>query len=195
MRYIAITREAFLPSEAEAVALLLDGGFARVHLRKSAATEEQMRAFIERLPGRLYDRLTLHDRHELAAEYGLGGVHLNGRNPQPPADFRGTVSRSCHSLEELQCCRTEDYLFLSPIYDSLSKAGYRAAFTAATLRQAAVEGTVGPRVVALGGVTPARIPELSDLGFGGAAFLGYIWGDGSLRTIERNLKEITCCNS
>ncbi len=68
---------------------------------------------------------------------------------------------------------------LSPIYDSLSKAGYRAAFTAATLRQAAVEGTIGPRVVALGGVTPARIPELSDLGFGGAAFLGYIWGDGS----------------
>ena len=102
MRYIAITREAFLPAEAEAVALLLDGGFARVHLRKSAATEEQMRAFIERLPGRLYDRLTLHDRHELAAEYGLGGVHLNGRNPQPPADFRGTVSRSCHSLEELR---------------------------------------------------------------------------------------------
>ena len=185
MRYIAIPREAFLPSEAEAVALLLDGGFARVHLRKPAATEEQMRAFIERLPGRLYDRLTLHDRHELAAEYGLGGVHLNGRNPQPPADFRGTVSRSCHSLEELRNCRTEEYLFLSPIYDSLSKSGYRAAFTADALRQAAVEGTIGPRVVALGGVTPARIPELSDLGFGGAAFLGYIWGDGSLRTIER----------
>lgn len=195
MQWIAITREEFFPSEAEAVALLLDGGFARVHLRKPAATEQQMRALIERLPSRLYDRLTLHDRHELAAEYGLGGVHLNGRNPQPPHDFRGTVSRSCHSLEELRCCRTEDYLFLSPIYDSLSKAGYHAAFSTDTLRRAADEGIIDRRVVALGGVTPARIPELAALGFGGAAFLGYIWGDGSLRTIERNLKEITCCNS
>ena len=69
MQWIAITREEFFPSEAEAVALLLDGGFARVHLRKPAATEQQMRAFIERLPDRLYDRLTLHDRHELATAY------------------------------------------------------------------------------------------------------------------------------
>ena len=195
MQWIAITREEFFPSEAEAVALLLDGGFARVHLRKPAATEQQMRTLIERLPSRLYDRLTLHDRHELAAEYGLGGVHLNGRHPQPPHDFRGTISRSCHSLEELGRSRSEDYLFLSPIYDSLSKTGYRAAFSADTLRRAADERIIDRRVVALGGITPARIPELAALGFGGAAFLGYIWDDGSLRTIERNLKEITCCNS
>lgn len=196
MQWIAITREEFFAAEAEAIGRLLDGGFARIHLRKPDAAEQRMRTLIERIPPRYYDRLSLHDHHALAAEYGLGGIHLNGRNPLPPADFPGTVSRSCHSAEELRQHRTEDYLFLSPIYDSLSKAGYRSAFPSETLRRAAAEGLIDRHVFALGGVTPGRIRELAEIGFGGAAFLGYIWGDGTLRTIERNLNEITsCCNS
>lgn len=195
MEWIAITREEFFDAEAEAIALLLDGGCARVHLRKPTASERQMRELIERIPSRCYDRLSLHDRHELAAEYGLGGVHLNSRNPLPPADFRGAVSRSCHSVGELRRYPREDYLFLSPIYDSLSKAGYRSAFAADTLQRAAAEGWIDRRVFALGGITPARLPELAGWHFGGAAFLGYIWGDNTLQSIERNLNEILCCNS
>jgi len=195
MKLLAITREEFFEAEAEAVGRMLDSGFARIHLRKPAASETELRRLIERIPVRYYDRLSLHDRHALAAEYGLGGIHLNSRNPEPPAGFRGVVSRSCHRIEELPLHPHEDYLFLSPIYDSISKSGYRAAFTREELRQAADAGAIDRRTIALGGVRPERLPELTALGFGGAAVLGFAWGDGTLSSIERNLKTLLCCNS
>lgn len=195
MELLAITREDFFEQEAEAVSRILDGGFARVHLRKPSASEAEIRSLIERIPDRYRNRLSLHDRHALAVEYGLGGIHLNGRNPEPPAGFRGTVSRSCHSIEELRLHPREDYLFLSPIYDSISKAGYRAAFTREELRQAAAEGRIGRRTIALGGVTPERLEELAELGFGGAALLGFVWGDGTLSSVEQKLKTLRCYNS
>lgn len=195
MELLAITREEFFGGEAEAVCRLLDGGFARVHLRKPTASREALRALIERIPLPYRDRLSLHDHHGLAAECGVGGVHLNGRNPEPPAGFGGRVSRSCHALGELRRYPAADYLFLSPIYDSLSKRGYRAAFTPEELLEASTDGTIGRRTVALGGVTPERLPHLAALGFGGAAMLGFIWGDGTPESVERNLKIIQCCNS
>ena len=31
----------------------------------------------------------------------LGGIHLNKRNPEAPPLYKGSISRSCHSLEEI----------------------------------------------------------------------------------------------
>ena len=106
----------------------------------------------------------------------MGGVHLNGRNPDLPDGYRGTVSRSCHSLEEVAAHRTAtDYLFLSPVFDSISKQGYRSAFPPAALREAAAAGIIDEKVLALGGVSEANLPEVRGYGFGGAALLGDIW--------------------
>ena len=66
-------------------------------------------------------------------------------------------------------------MFLSPIYASISKRGYEAAFTPEMLRTAADEGMIDDKVVALGGVTPDKLPQLQVLGFGGAAVLGALW--------------------
>ena len=70
---------------------------------------------------------------------------------------------------------TMNYVFLSPIFDSISKQGYRSAFDHATLKKAAHEGIIDHKVVALGGVTRQRISLLAEYGFGGAAMLGDIW--------------------
>ena len=120
MRLVVITREEFTAEEPETILRLLDGGIDRIHLRKPAATEPELRRLIESLPATCYPHLSLHDHLPLAAEYGLGGVHLNGRNPEVPAGFRGVVSRSCHSLGELAACApTTGYRFLSPIFDRI----------------------------------------------------------------------------
>lgn len=190
MRLVVITGTAFRPDEAEVIATLLGEGIDRVHLRKPGAAERDMRRLIEALPAGLYPQLTLHDALPLAAEYGLGGVHLNRRNPEAPHGFRGLVSRSCHTLDELAACRTEDYLFLSPLFDSISKSGYRAAFSAAQLREAAARGLLGSRVLALGGVTPERLPQVREYGFGGAALLGCIWRDTSHEGLRRTLSAL-----
>jgi thiamine-phosphate pyrophosphorylase len=69
-----------------------------------------------------------------------------------------------------------DYVFLSPIFDSISKAGYKSAFTEEMLKEASDKGIIDEKVVALGGVTFDKIPYLKKLNFGGAAMMGILVG-------------------
>lgn len=189
-RIIVITEPQFVQGEAEVIACLLDGiDGCRVHLRKPGSEESQMRALVESIPEHFYPRLTLQDHLGLAPEYGIGGVHPTSRFPEIPGGYSGLVSRSCHSLGEVSGCRDADYMFLSPIFDSISKKGYASAFTDAQLREAA--GTViDGQVIALGGIRPEHFPLLREYGFGGAAFLGYVWSDCSSAGLKRTIGEI-----
>ena len=141
MRIIVISAPDFLPGEAEAVTALLEAGAWRVHVRSIAR-------LLEHIPAALYSRISLHDHHELAARFGVGGVHLNSRNPSVPDGFGGMVSRSCHSIAELsQYSSVCDYMFLSPIFDSISKSGYVSRFSLEEIRRriaACSAGTAGP---------------------------------------------------
>lgn len=177
MRLLAITRPEFWDGEADAVCRLLGGGWERVHVRKPQATADEIAALLEQIPERYRSRLSLHDHFELAARYGIGGVHLNGRNPQPPAGWRGLVSRSCHSPEEVLANQNLDYLTLSPIYDSISKPGYMSRFNLAELSRAKLPLN---KVYALGGVQMTHLAELSDAGFGGAAMLSEAWAEAAM---------------
>lgn len=190
MRLIVITDTPFIAGEGGIIRQLLDEGIDRVHLRKPGANPDQMRRLIESLPAAYHPRLSLQDCQSLALEYGIGGVHLNARSPQPPLGFEGIVSCSCHSLEELATHPEEDYLFLSPIFDSISKSGYRAAFTPEQLREATRQGIINRRIVALGGIRPEHLPTLRDFGFGGAALLGCIWRDTSTEGLRQTLQAI-----
>lgn len=61
-----------------------------------------------------------------------------------------TVSTSFHELTQLRAdWGALDYAFLSPVYDSISKEGYGAAFEEMALRAALAAATMP--VVALGG--------------------------------------------
>ena len=184
---VIISEPGFFSGEAEALRRLLDGLECRVHLRKPGSAEEDMRRLVESLPEELRPRLTLQDHLQLATEYGVGGVHPTSRFPEIPPCWRGLVSRSCHSLDEVAACQDADYLFLSPIFDSISKSGYRSAFTDAQLRSAS---EIDGHVYALGGVRPENFPLLKEYGFGGAALLGHVWRDCSPEGIRRISEEI-----
>ncbi len=176
MNLIILTTPNFLPDEAEALTALLSHGLYRLHLRKPGCTEAELDALIRQLPPAYYPRISLHDHFPLQARYHLGGIHLNSRNPDVPIGFQGLVSRSCHTLEEAaRYAPLTDYYFLSPIFDSISKQGYHAGFTEQQLRQAADNGLINMKTVALGGISVDKLPVLASLGFGGAAFLGDIW--------------------
>jgi thiamine-phosphate pyrophosphorylase len=64
---------------------------------------------------------------------------------------------------------------MSPVYDSISKAGYQSAFTPEQLRQAQKEKVIDNKVMALGGITADNIVSIKDFGFGGAVVLGDLW--------------------
>lgn len=175
---VVITQPTFVAGEAEAIVRLFDQrGIDRLHIRKPQAAEADVEALVRAIPSRLYDRLSVHDHFAVARRLGLSGIHLTGRHPEAPADWQGLVSTSCHTLDELRQRRGEafDYLTLSPIFDSISKQGYRSAFTPHELAVARRQGLIDQRVLALGGVTFARLDEVRAMGFGGGMILGDAW--------------------
>ena len=212
-----ISAPDFLPGEAEAVTALLEAGAWRVHVRKPAAGSDSIARLLEEFPQCYRSRLSLHDHHELAARFGVGGVHLNSRNPSVPDGFGGMVSRSCHSIAELsQYSSVCDYMFLSPIFDSISKSGYVSRFSLEEIRRRIVAGSDVAtarmdvmssdgncrsvdwgRVFALGGVCPDNVRLLEDVGFGGAAVLGYLWEpfrqDHDIAALSARFRRLAIC--
>lgn len=182
------TPESPAADEARKIeALLASPSVGRVHLRHPALTDGEMETILSAISPGLRPRVTLHSC--FAAACGDASVspsiHLNGRCPVPPQGYEGRYSRSFHSLGELMACRDAriSYATLSPVYDSISKAGYEGRDFSLP------ESTLFP-VIALGGVTPARIPDLKGRGFHGAAMLGAVpWG-GDPDDIKRFLTDI-----
>ena len=175
---IVITRPDFFDGEAERIADMLCSGKADlIHIRKPQSSQNEVERLLTYIPSQLYSRLVLHDHFPLAVKYGLHGVHLNSRNPQPPLGWSGAVSTSCHSFRELAQCRRQPYAYisLSPIFDSISKRGYRSAFTRDVIAAARAQHLIDDRVMALGGVTFSRVPDVLQMGFGGAMILGDAW--------------------
>lgn len=196
MRYVVITSPDFIPGEATLICRLFDFGLDTLHLRKPGSAVEDCARLLDSLPSVLLPRIVIHDHFNLCRDYGLGGVHLNRRNPVAPpfvhaADGHPTVSASCHSIAEAAGRKmTADYVFLSPIFDSISKLGYQSAYTDEMLRAAATDGVIDSRVVALGGVTIDRIPHLREWHFGGAAFLGDVWQHAGTAEFDRHARNL-----
>lgn len=174
---IVITLPTFADGEAERIAAMLrSGAVDLVHIRKPGASAAEVERLVLSIPPDCRSRLVLHDHFQLAVAYHLHGVHLNSRNPQPPKGWQGSVSRSCHSLDEVtrwkERCR---YVSLSPIFDSISKQDYHAAFSSKEIEQARQQGIIDRKVMALGGVTFGSVDEVLRMGFGGAMILGDAW--------------------
>lgn len=173
---IVITLPYFFDGEAEQIVQLLHSSVDLIHIRKPESKAEELERLIMSIPSEYYPRLVLHDHHELAMKYHLHGVHLNGRNPQPPMGWEGSVSKSCHSLEEVKEWKGKcDYVSLSPIFDSISKQGYHAAFSSTEIEEASHQGIIDKKVLALGGVTFNKIDDVLRMGFGGGMILGDAW--------------------
>lgn len=184
-----ITLPYFFEDEAERITAKFQSGLRRLHLRKPDSTETEMRALLDTIPQVYHPRIVLHDHFSLTNDYNIGGVHLNSRNDTMPIGWNGSVSISCHSIEELETRKKDgchdskgyhrhfDYLSLSPIFDSVSKKNYHAVFSDQALEMARTCGIIDKRVFALGGVTRKHLNTIKQMGFGGAMMLGDAWQD------------------
>lgn len=168
---LAVTRPDFYKEEASEINNLLKDGLADyVHIRKPDASLTQIKELISHIDAIYHPRLKIHDHFNLLEFFNLGGIHLNSRNKSvfPNAN---SISISIHSLEEIENVDEYDYFFISPVFDSISKNGYKAAFN----MNALAEKVKGKKAIALGGVTPDKFLLLSSIGFSGAAMLGYFF--------------------
>lgn len=176
MKLIVITPPTFFVEEDKIITALFEEGLDILHLRKPGTAAAYMERLLTLIPEQYRKRIVTHEHFYLKEEYQLMGIHLNNRNPSKPENYKGHVSCSCHSIQEVKEDKDMyDYVFMSPVYDSISKENYRSAYTPEDLRKAAKEGIIDKKVMALGGITPCNILEVKDFGFGGAAILGDLW--------------------
>ena len=186
-RLLSISAAEHHSSELAVLPQLFEAGLTVFHVRKPAWSRAELEAYLQAIPSRYYGRLVLHAYYELALHYPLKGIHLTAKARQDATlsqllrQLPGrSVSASFHSLEEVARHRRRyDYVFLSPIFDSLSKAGYRSGFdlaeVAAFLQRLAARPAYRPAVLALGGITAQNLGLVRPAGFAGAAVLGSIW--------------------
>jgi thiamine-phosphate pyrophosphorylase len=175
MKLIVITTPDFREEETMQILSLFENGLEMLHLRKPDSNKEEYEQLLRSIPSRFLDRIVLHEHFELAEQLPVRGVHLNRRNPEYQGNREMKISKSCHSLDELKSVSGYDHVFLSPIFDSISKEGYNAAFPYEQLKAASKEGLINEKVFALGGICSTTLPKLKDYSFGGAAVLGAIW--------------------
>lgn len=175
MQIIGITSPDCWDGEAPIITSLLKNTLDIVHIRKLDVDTEKVETLISLIPSEYHARLVLHNHHELASQFAFKAIHLNTNKPLPPADYKGALTRSCHTIAELKDITPYEYVFLSPIFESISKQGYTSGFTAEVLQNASQEGLINSKVVALGGITPSHFAKLQAYGFGGAAMMGYLW--------------------
>ena len=191
MKWITITSPEFLSGEAIFIGKLFSQGLDLLHLRKPEASLEAYKQLLLQIPEQWHSRIVLHEHFKLAEEYKLHGIHLNRRCSVTPNAFHGSISCSCHTIEEVITQKeSKDYVFLSPIFDSISKVGYHAAFSPTSLKQAAIENVIDEKVIALGGITANNIPLVKEWHFGGGALLGDIWKRMSDPQVDEYLNHI-----
>ena len=201
MKLFLISPPHSVADEVPLVNEMLDLGLARFHVRKPTWSPAEIAAYVAGIPARHRARLVLHSHPSLVAELGLGGMHLTASSRAalatgPPRLRPGqTLSTSFHTLAEITHHRRRyDYVFLSPIFDSLSKAQYAAAFdlreVAAVLGRLPGRAVYVPQVMALGGIEGYRLASVRQAGFAGAAVLGAVWQSSDPIAAFRNLQSI-----
>lgn len=176
---ILLTPENTVEHEIEKATMLLQSGtFDFLHVRKPHFSELQLSEYIARFDIYVLNRMVLHSHYELSKKYMVKGIHLTEKTVahyQQLTQTYTTVSAACHSFDDIIQRETLplEYLLLSPIFDSISKTGYSAAFDT-DLLFLFLHNRKKP-IVALGGITEQNKEQCFNLGFSGIAMLGSIW--------------------
>lgn len=169
-----LTRD--LAARAAAALAALPPGVAAVHLREKDLGGRELLALARSLLAVCRARgqlLIVNDRIDVAVAAGADGVHLPAAGV-PVAEARrllgpaALVGVSCHGAEDVAraLAAGASYATFSPVYDTPSKQAYGAPVGVDALRAAA---RLGLPLVALGGVTAARVSEVRAAGAVGVA--------------------------
>ncbi len=169
------------PVQVKDEALICNSLFARgleiLHLRKPDFDKSGYEKFIQQIEPRYHNRIMIHNYYDLARNYQLRGIHVKSYATDHVDQYAGIpyISTSCHTLDEIEKLSfSPAYCFLSPVFDSISKEGYKSRFSEAELAKIKIYNRSFP-IIALGGISPANLNLCRDYGFDGVAVLGYIW--------------------
>ena len=167
MKLIIISSPTNVPNEHEIINSMFEAGMECFHVHKPSFSEEEIKNYIQKIQAKNHNKITLHSNH-----------------------------LKFHSLKELEDCKEEyDYAFLSPIFDSISKSGYKSKFDLQELKKNLFHSTdaMGGKAIALGGIDEDKIEIANELGFDGVAVLGALWINKN--PVEKFKRLLKICNS
>jgi thiamine-phosphate pyrophosphorylase len=182
----------------ERVSMAARAGVTLVQLRERQLEDAELLALAKAVTAataKTDARAVINDRLDIALVAGASGVHLPGGAPgcrrvraaAPPGFL---IGRSVHSMREAMAVEAEggcDYLVFGTVFPSVSKpAGHAVAGVGAL---AEVCAAVSLPVVAIGGVTLARLPDVVRAGAAGIAAIDLFITRHEQHMIER-LREI-----
>jgi len=164
----------------EVVAACLAAGLPAVQVREKDLPVVELAALCRRIRAlRPAPFLIVNDRVDVALAVGAEGVQrthasLAVDELRGIADKRVRVGASVHALDEAVAAAAQgaEWLFFGPVYDTPSKRAYGAPQGLAAL--ARVAAAVQIPVIAIGGITPDRVPEVRDAGAHGVAVISAI---------------------
>ena len=157
---------------ADQVALLLRAGFGLVQVRDKETADGELLGELDRAVNRTRAAgglLVVNDRADLTRLCGAGGVHLGEEDLPVPAarELLGpaaVIGRSSHDAASAGVGEQAgaDYVAIGPIYPTGTKGDAGEAVGLAAVR--AVRAAVRVPVVAIGGITLERAPEVLEAG-------------------------------
>jgi len=166
----------------EVVDRAVAGGVRAVQLREKNLATLDLYQLAEKLLVRTRaagTALLINDRVDVALALDADGVHLTRRS-LPPGEARALmgpsklVGISCHSLADLleAVAGGVDFVVLGPIFETSSKRPYGPPLGSGILREA--RALTSLPLVAIGGITPARTPEVVAAGADGVAAISAV---------------------
>ncbi|MCE7039648.1 thiamine phosphate synthase [Dyadobacter sp. CY312] len=196
MKLLAISSPEFIPGETVIINGLFRDGLECMHIRKPESKTEDFASLLSEIEPVFLDRIAIHQHHELAAKFGIWRLHFTENNRRTTSDEQlkklcengFMLSTSIHNLTDLKNISTAfSYTFFGPVFDSISKSGYKSAVPVDFFMQ---EKSKRIPVIGLGGIDISNIQKVRNMNLDGAAVLGVLWREPA-RALEvfRMLRE------
>lgn len=176
-----ITHHTHFPGETAIWLQLLNAGADSILLRKPGWQEADYEALLQQADPACYSRLIIAGQASLCERYNLQGLHFSetARSMLSADQLRSyqakgwILSTSIHSVQTLKMVSDDwSQLFLSPVFDSISKQEYPGVFNK-DFRL--VKDSYKGQVLALGGIDQHTAATARTMQFDGIALLGTIW--------------------
>lgn len=176
MKLLLLSSPHFFVEEDKILSSLFEEGLDILHLRKPDTEPVYSERLLTLMPREHHSRIITNDHFYLKEEFQLMGIHLSARNPLPPQNYNGLITRSCNSLEELaEAKRDSQYVILKDVFDSISDPERKSKYTPEQLREAGRRGLIDRHVIAQTGISLDTIPQAADMGFGGVIVYNDLW--------------------
>ena len=189
MKLLAISSPEFIPDEARIINGLFREGLEYMHIRKPGSSVAQLKILLSGIEKAFANRIAIHQHHELALEFEITRLHLTESERKTKDLYtlenlkkRGFfLSTSVHNLKEMKTLNNHfSYTFFGPVFDSISKEGYKSALNKDFFLE---EKHKSIPAMALGGIDISNIQQVRKMNFDGAAILGALW-QNPLKAVE-----------